>query len=66
LGGVTTLKSLVAPEIETITGTFDSIERGKGISPFQLEYCFVCQNEAIYLELDPLSSNIIFDEEFIK
>ncbi len=31
-----------------------------------MEYCFVSENEKVYLDLDSISKNIIFDEEFVK
>ena len=64
LGGSYTLKSLASPDIKTITGTFDSELRVRGPSFFQWEYCFVSENEKVYLELDSISKNIIFNEEF--
>lgn len=66
LGGGYTFKSLVAPDVKTITGTFDSEQSVRGPSFFQWEYCFVSENEKVYLELDSISKNIIFDEEFVK
>lgn len=66
LGGGYTLKSLVSPDIKTIVGKYDSEMRVTGLSPFQMEYCFVSENEKFYLDLDAISGNIIWDEEFIK
>ena len=67
LGGGSTLKSLMLPDIKTVVGTYDSKTReATGLSPFQLEYCFVCENEKIYLDLDAISGNIIFDGDFVK
>jgi hypothetical protein len=31
-----------------------------------MEYCFVCKNENIYLDLDAISGNIIFDGDLVK
>ena len=65
LGGGYTLKSLALPDIKTIVGTYESeIRPATGMSPFQMEYCFVSENEKVYLELDSISKNIIFNEEF--
>ena len=66
LGGGFTFKSLVAPDVKTITGIFESELSVRGSSFFQWEYCFVSENEKVYLELDSISKNIIFDEEFVK
>ncbi len=67
LGGGSTLKSLVSPDIKTVVGTYDSeIRESTGLSPFQMEYCFVNENEKIYLDLDAISKNIMFDDEFLK
>ncbi len=65
-GGGSTLKSIVAPDVKTIVGTYESELSVKGLSPFQIEYCFICQNEKIYLDLDAISGNIIFDGDFVK
>ncbi len=66
LGGSSTLKSLVLPDVKTVVGTYKSELSVKGLSPFQFEYCFVCENEKIYLDLDAISGNIIFDGEFVE
>lgn len=67
LGGGSTIKSLVSPNIKTVVGTYQSeIREATGLSPFQMEYCFVCENEKTYLDLDAISGNIIFDGEFVK
>ena len=67
LGGGSTIKSLVSPDIKTVVGTYQSeIREATGLSPFQFEYCFICENETIYLDLDAISGNIIFDGEFVK
>ena len=67
LGGGSTIKSLVLPDIKTVVGIYESeIREATGLSPFQIEYCFVCENEKIYLDLDAISGNIIFDGEFVK
>lgn len=66
LGGGFTFKSLVAPDIKTITGTFNSELSVRSPSFFTWEYCFVSENKKVYLELDSISKNIIFDEEFVK
>ena len=66
LGGGSTIKSLVSPDIKTVVGTYESKIRETGLSPFQMEYCFVCENEKIYLELDAISGNILFDGDFVK
>lgn len=45
LGGGSTIKSLVSPDIKTVVGTYQSeIKEATGLSPFQMEYCFVCEN----------------------
>ena len=67
LAGGSTLKSLVSPDIKTIVGTYDSeIRESTGSSPLQMEYCFVSENEKIYLDLDAISRKIMFDNDFIK
>ena len=67
LAGGSTLKSLVSPDIKTIVGTYDSeIRESTGLSPLQMEYCFVSENEKIYLDLDAISRKIMFDNDFIK
>lgn len=66
LGGGSTLKSLIAPEIKTIVASYESELRVRGSSPFQMEYCFDNKNEKLYLDLDLISKNIIFDGDFIK
>ena len=67
LGGGSTIKSLVSPNIKTVVGTYQSeIREATGLSPFQIEYCFVCENEKIYLDLDAISGNIIFDGDLVK
>lgn len=67
LGGGYTFKSLVAPDVKTITGIFESEMRAnQRVSFFEWEYCFVSENEKVYVELDSISKNIMFDEEFIK
>lgn len=67
LGGGSTIKSLVSPDIKTVVGTYESeIREATGLSPFQMEYCFVCENEKVYLDLDSISENIIFDGDFVK
>ena len=67
LGGGSTIKSLVLPDIKTVVGIYESeIREATGLSPFQKEYCFVCENEKTYLDLDAISGNIIFDGEFVK
>ena len=67
LGGGSTIKSLVLPNIKTVVGIYESeIREATGLSPFQMEYCFVCENEKTYLDLDAISGNIIFDGEFVK
>ena len=66
LGGGSTLKSLVVPDVKTIVGTYNSELSVKGLSLFQFEYCFVCENETIYLDLDAISGNIIFDGDFVN
>lgn len=67
LGGGYTFKSLVAPDVKTITGIFESEMRAnQRVSLFEWQYCFVSKNEKVYLELDSISKNIIFDEEFVK
>ena len=67
LGGGSTIKSLVSPNIKTVVGTYQSeIREATGLSPFQMEYCFVCENEKIYLDLDTISRNMIFDCDFVK
>ena len=67
LGGGSTIKSLVSPNIKTVVGTYQSeIREATGLSPFQMEYYFVCKNEKIYLDLDAISGNIIFDGDLVK
>ena len=67
LAGGSTLKSLVSPDIKTIVGTYDSeIRESTGLSPLQMEYCFVSENEKIYLDLDAISRKIMSDNDFIK
>jgi len=66
LGGGSTLKSLIAPEVKTIVGIYESELSTKGLSPFQFEYCFTVKNEKIYLDLDAISKNTILDGELSK
>ena len=66
LGGGSTLKSLTVPEIKTIVGIYESELSTSGLSPFQREYCFDYKNEKLYLDLDSISKNIMFDGEFVK
>ena len=67
LGGGFTFKSLVAPDVKTITGIFErEMRANQRVSLFEWQYCFVSENEKVYLELDSISKNIIFDEEFVK
>ena len=46
LGGGSTIKSLVLHDIKTVVGIYESkIREATGLSPFQMEYCFVCENK---------------------
>ena len=57
----------MSPDIKTIVGTYDSeIRESTGLSPLQMEYCFVSENEKIYLDLDAISRKIMSDNDFIK
>lgn len=66
LGGGSTLKSLIRPEVNTIVGTYEDALSVKGLSPFQWEYCFVCENEKVYLDIDSISKNAIFKGDLIR
>ena len=67
LGSGYTLKSLIAPDVKTVVGIYESEKRETiGLSPFQWEYCFVTENEKIYLDLDSISKNMMLDNEFVK
>ncbi len=67
LGGGSAIKSVVSPDIKTVVGTYESeIREATGLSPFQMEYCFSCENKKVYLDLDLISKNIMFDNEFVK
>ena len=55
LGGSSTIKSLIDPNVKTFVGVFKSEDRVKGINPLQMEYCFECDDEKIYCDLDLIS-----------
>lgn len=66
LGGGSTLKSLIRPEVNTIVGTYEGALSAKGPSPFQWEYCFLSENEKVYLDIDSISKNAIFKGDLIR
>lgn len=67
LGGGSTLKSLIAPDIKTAVGIYQSeMREATSLSPFQIEYCFDCENQKVYLDLDAISKSIIFAGDFVK
>lgn len=64
--GSSTRKSLINPDIKTFVGVYESEARVNGVSPLQMEYCFDCDGEKIYCDLDLISKNKIYNKDFKK
>lgn len=66
LGGGSTFKAMINPEVETIVGCYDSEFRQSSLSPFEIKYVFICGKEKFFLESDPFSRKKLFNREFVK
>ena len=64
LGGGSTLGALIAPDVQTVVGVYDSVTRSHGLSLFEREYCFLVGEEKVYLELDAFSAHALLKEDF--
>lgn len=66
LGGSSTFRAIINPKVETIVGYYEGESKQKSLSPFEMNYIFICDDEKIFLELDPFSKNKIFNQDFVK
>lgn len=66
LGGGSTLKATINPKVKTIVGYYESEFKQRSLSPFEMKYVFICNDEKFFLELDPFSKKKIFNQEFVK
>ncbi len=66
LGGSSTFNAIINPKVETIVGYYESEFKQRSLSPFEMNYIFICDDEKFFLELDPFSKKKIFNQEFVK
>lgn len=66
LAGGSTMKAIINPNVKTIVGNYESEFSQSSLSPFEMNYVFICDDEKFFLELDPFSKKKIFNQEFVK